>query len=271
MKKKYMINRQEHPYHIVTPSPWPFLVAFSVLNLVTSLVMYFHEMIPYFFYCICPYLIWVILTISFWFNDIVYEAVYEGDHTKKVQYGLRIGMILFILSEVMFFLSIFWAFFHLSLNPSFYIGCIWPPKGIIPLNPWSIPLLNTIILVSSGITITWAHRAITAGFHKKVITALILTIFYGILFTGFQVYEYINAPFNINDSVYGSIFYLATGFHGFHVLIGTIFLIVTLIREINYHFMKTSHFGFEAAAWYWHFVDVVWLFLFISVYIWGGR
>jgi len=179
-------------------------------------------------------------------------------------------MILFIASEVMFFLAFFWAFFHSSLAPTVEIGAVWPPKGIQVLNPWEIPFLNTLILLSSGAAVTWAHHAILAGYRKQAIYSLCVTILLAILFTAFQGYEYLSAPFTISSGIYGSTFYMATGFHGAHVLIGTTFLTVCLIREIHFHFTKNHHFGFEAAAWYWHFVDIVWLFLFVSIYYWGS-
>ena len=184
--------------------------------------------------------------------------------------GLRYGMILFIVSELMFFVAFFWAFFHASLSPTVEIGAVWPPKGIEVLNPWEVPFLNTVILLSSGAAVTWAHHAIVAGARNQAIYGLILTILLAIFFTGLQALEYLEAPFTISDGVYGSTFYLATGFHGFHVFIGTVFLSVCLLRLINFHFTKSHHFGFEAAAWYWHFVDVVWLFLFVAIYWWGG-
>jgi cytochrome c oxidase subunit 3 len=206
-----------------------------------------------------------------WWRDVVREATFEGHHTSFVQLGLRYGMILFIVSEVMFFVAFFWAFFHSSLAPTVEIGAVWPPKGIEVLNPWEIPFLNTVILLSSGASVTWAHHAIIIGDRKQAMYGLILTVLLAIFFTAFQVMEYYDAPFTISDSVYGSTFFLATGFHGFHVFVGTVFLTVCLFRLMNFHFTKNHHFGFEAAAWYWHFVDVVWLFLFVSIYWWGGN
>jgi cytochrome c oxidase subunit 3 len=206
-----------------------------------------------------------------WWRDVIREATFEGNHTLSVQTGLRIGMLLFIVSEIMFFFAFFWAFFHAALAPTPDIGSLWPPLGVETINAWGVPLLNTIILLTSGATVTWAHHAIVFGDRKNAIISLILTILLAIFFTLLQIFEYIESNFSISDSVYGSTFYLATGFHGFHVLIGTIFLGVCTLRLINYHFTKEHHFGFEAAAWYWHFVDVVWLFLFITIYWWGGK
>lgn len=212
----------------------------------------------------------ILYSMFVWWRDIIREATFEGHHTKTVQIGLRYGMILFIVSEVMFFLAFFWAFFHSSLSPTIDIGAVWPPKGVAVLNPWEVPFLNTVILLSSGAAVTWAHHAILAGYRQQAIYSLIVTILLATVFTGFQVLEYLEAPFTISDSVYGSCFFLATGFHGFHVFVGTVFLAVCLGRLANFHFSKAHHFGFEAAAWYWHFVDVVWLFLFVAIYWWGG-
>jgi cytochrome c oxidase subunit 3 len=213
----------------------------------------------------------IIYSMYVWWRDVIREATFEGHHTLLVQLGLRYGMILFIASEIMFFLAFFWAFFHSSLAPTIDIGAIWPPRGIQVLNPWEVPFLNTVILLSSGVSVTWAHHAILAGFRQQAIYSLVVTIFLAILFTGFQVLEYVTAPFAISDGIYGSTFFLATGFHGFHVFVGSIFLIICLVRAYKFHFTKFHHFGFEAAAWYWHFVDVVWLFLFVSIYWWGGN
>tara|TARA_A100001037_G_C14793441_1_gene475653 strand:- start:31 stop:660 length:630 start_codon:yes stop_codon:yes gene_type:complete len=205
-----------------------------------------------------------------WWRDIIRESTYQGHHTTTVQAGLKSGMVLFIVSEIMFFLAFFWAFFHSSLAPTIEIGAVWPPKGIDVLNPWEIPFLNTVILLTSGATVTWAHHAILAGQKTQGMVSLAATIILAAIFTGFQVIEYIEAPFTITDGIYGSTFFMATGFHGFHVFIGTIFLFICLLRLNANQFSTHQHFGFEAAAWYWHFVDVVWLFLFVAIYWWGG-
>ena len=213
-----------------------------------------------------------VLTCMFlWWRDIVRESTLEGAHTGIVQLGLRYGMLLFIVSEIMFFFAFFWAFFAAALAPVIEIGSIWPPKGIEVFNPIEIPLLNTLILLCSGATVTYAHHAITAGNKIEAVFGLVLTVVLAILFTGLQAFEYVSAGFTISDGIYGSTFYMATGFHGFHVLIGTIFLTVCLIRLTLDHFTVQHHFGFEAAAFYWHFVDVVWLFLYVAVYFWGGN
>ena len=263
-------NTQTHPYHLVDPSPWPFTISFGLFFLTFGSAMYFHGYIGSSLLTITG-LLMVILTMYTWFRDIVREAVYEGQHTKQVQLGLRNGMLLFIFSELLFFISFFWAFFHSSLAPTPDIGSLWPPLGIKTINAWGIPLLNTIILLSSGATITWAHHSIVFGDRRNAILSLIITILLSLFFTLIQAYEYIESTFSISDSIYGTTFFLLTGFHGIHVIIGTIFIIISTIRLINHHFTKQHHFGFEAAAWYWHFVDVVWLFLFVAVYWWGGN
>jgi len=266
-----MINLkiQRHPFHLVDPSPWPFIGGISALSLTTGFVMYLqcYKFGSYFF---TFGILSLIFTVVFWWRDIIREGTFQGYHTKKVQLGLRSGMILFIISEIMFFFGFFWAFFAASLSPNIDIGGIWPPPGIAVFNPWEIPLLNTVILLLSGATCTWCHYGIVAGIRKGSIIGLYLTICLGIVFTGFQLLEYFEANFSISDSIYGSVFFMATGFHGAHICIGSIFLIVCLFRLIKHHFTKEHHFGFEAAAWYWHFVDVVWLFLFVAIYWWGG-
>jgi cytochrome c oxidase subunit 3 len=212
----------------------------------------------------------VLFVMYTWWRDIIREATFEEQHTFPVQRGMRLGMILFIVSEIMFFFAFFWAFFHSSLSPVFNIGGTWPPEAITPIPMLGIPLTNTFLLLSSGATVTWAHHAILIRAKKQSLISLIFTVILATIFTGLQVLEYFDAPFTISDSVFGSCFFMTTGFHGFHVLIGTIFLTISLFRIILNHFTNTHHFGFESAAWYWHFVDVVWLFLFVTVYWWGG-
>jgi len=247
----------------------PLLSSVSALTLTSGSVLYFHG------YCLGLEttlfgLFSVLLCMFVWWRDIVREGTLEGRHTNIVQLGLRYGVILFIVSEVMFFFAFFWAFFAASFAPTIEIGTIWPPKGIDAFDAKAIPLLNTLILLCSGATVTYSHHAIVAGKKVDAIWGLILTIVLAIVFTLFQAFEYVSANFTITDGVYGSTFFLATGFHGFHVFIGTCFLIVCLIRLARNHFSSDHHFGFEAAAFYWHFVDVVWLFLYIAVYFWGG-
>ena len=244
------MSAHAHKFHLVDPSPWPFVMSMAAFVTTGGGVLYMHS------YAIGSStlslgIFMILYTMYFWWRDVVREATYEGHHTQVVQNGLRNGMILFILSEVMFFFAFFWAFFNASVAPTIEIGSIWPPLGIQVLNAFEVPLLNTVILLLSGATVTWAHHAIVAGNRKEAILGLLFTVLLGVIFTGLQAFEYIDAPFNISDGIYGTTFYLATGFHGFHVIVGTTFLAVCLARLINHHFTKEHHFGFEAAAWYW--------------------
>lgn len=214
-------------------------------------------------------LLLLLASMIVWWRDVVREATYEGHHTHQVQRGITIGFILFVVSEIMLFFAFFWAYFHSSLSPAVELGALWPPTGVEVLNPWHVPLLNTIILLSSGATITWAHHSLIAGrSRRETILALELTILLGLIFTCLQVFEYYEAPFTIADSVFGSTFFATTGLHGIHVLIGTLFLSVCFFRLIQYHFSSVHHVGFEAGILYWHFVDYVWLLVFLSFYIW---
>lgn len=267
--KLFMVSSQRHSYHLVDPSPWPISGSLGALATTVGGVMYMHSFTGG-ATLLSLGLIFILYTMFVWWRDVIRESTLEGHHTKVVQLGLRYGFILFIVSEVMFFFAFFWAFFHSSLAPAVEIGGIWPPKGIGVLNPWEIPFLNTLILLSSGAAVTWAHHAILAGKEQQAVYALVATVSLALVFTGFQGMEYYQAPFTVSDGIYGSTFFLATGFHGFHVIIGTIFLIICGIRQYLGHLTKEHHVGFEAAAWYWHFVDVVWLFLFVSIYWWGG-
>nr|YP_010022724.1 cytochrome c oxidase subunit III [Polleniopsis mongolica]QOP39572.1 cytochrome c oxidase subunit III [Polleniopsis mongolica]QXG15705.1 cytochrome c oxidase subunit III [Polleniopsis mongolica] len=262
-----MSTHSNHPFHLVDYSPWPLTASIGAMTMVTGMIKWFHQ---YDVNLLVLGNIITMLTVYQWWRDISRESTFQGLHTNVVIMGLRWGMILFILSEVLFFMSFFWAFFHSSLSPSIELGINWPPMGIIPFNPFQIPLLNTVILLTSGITVTWAHHSLMESNHSQATQSLFFTIILGIYFTMLQAYEYIEAPFTIADSVFGSTFFMATGFHGIHVLIGTTFLLMCLIRHLMNHFSKNHHFGFEAAAWYWHFVDIVWLFLYISIYWWGS-
>ena len=265
-----MAATKNHDYHLVDPDPWPLVGAFSALALFGGLVMWFHDN-RYGPVVAGVGLASVLFTMYNWWRNTVIEA-HEGYHTPVVQLHLRYGMILFIASEVMFFLAWFWAFFDSSIHPSLVdaVGGQWPPKGIEVLNPWGFPLLNTMILLCSGTTVTWAHHSLIHGDRDGLKKGLMCTIALGLLFTSIQAYEYAHAPFAFKGNIYGATFFMATGFHGFHVIVGTIFLTVCLIRAFKGDFTPKQHFGFEAAAWYWHFVDVVWLFLFTSIYVWGG-
>jgi len=286
-----MAGARNHQYHIVNPSIWPLFGSMAALAMASGGIMWMHSA-PSATLVFFAGVAGVLITFFGWWSNVIQEA-HQGDHTPIVQLHLRYGMILFIASEVMFFVGWFWAWFDFSLFPSMAenVGGQWPPKGMEVLDAWEFPLLNTLILLCSGTTITWAHHAlihgqrggalkglwglIGVGENDNVKKGLWLTIILGIFFTFFQGWEYWHAPFPFKatspgGSNYGGAFFMATGFHGFHVIIGTIFLIVCLVRVYKGHFTPKQHFGFEAAAWYWHFVDVVWLFLFASIYVWGG-
>lgn len=281
-------HQKNHDYHIIDPSPWPLTGSIGALVMGVGAVGYMRylsdstaslkglEFIsgPWLFYI---GLAIVLLTMVFWWGDCIKES-HEGHHTKVVSLHLRYGMIMFIASEVMFFVAWFWAFFDASLYPADamqelrmeYTGGSWPPQGIEVLDPLHLPLYNTVILLWSGTAVTWAHHSLLHGDRKGLIYGLLGTVALGVLFSCIQAYEYAVAPFAFKDSLYGATFFMATGFHGFHVLVGTIFLIVCLVRAVMGHFKAEQHFGFEAAAWYWHFVDVVWLFLFFAIYVWAS-
>ncbi|MCG8546833.1 MAG: cytochrome c oxidase subunit 3 [Alphaproteobacteria bacterium] len=269
----------KHDYHLVDPSPWPALGATAAFFLAFGTVLYMH---PDFFgpaaeqaiaalgiWAFMPGVALMLLTMWLWWRDVIREATVEGHHTPVVQLGMRYGMVLFIASEVMFFVAFFWAFFNSSLYPKLAPG-IWPPEGVVPLPTFGVPFMNTLILLLSGCTVTWAHHSLREGNKKGLVVGLGLTILLGLIFTGLQAFEYAVAAFKFTDGIYSSTFYMATGFHGFHVIIGTTFLIVCWFRARADHFTPDHHFGLEAAAWYWHFVDVVWLFLFCCIYWWGS-
>lgn len=255
-----------HPYHLVDIRPWPLTGSLRALVLTAGLTKWFHFYTPDLFFL---GVIGTLLTIAQWWRDTTREGRFQGLHTKKVITGLQWGIILFITSEVLFFFSFFWAFFHRSLTPCLEIGRVWPPIGVEPLNPFQVPLLNTIILLASGVTVTWTHHSLLNNKFYLAIESLFFTILLGIYFTRIQAIEYIESSFTISDSIYGATFFVATGFHGLHVIIGATFLIVSWARLKFFHFSSSHHFGFEAAAWYWHFVDVVWLFLYTFIYWWG--
>ena len=265
---------KHHPYHVPHASPWPFLGACAAGLMAAGMVMFMHNATLASFHIGAKGLllgaIGVLTVMWVWWRDVIHEAFVEKAHSKETKTGLRYGMALFISSEVMFFFAFFWAFFASSIFPKEAIGFVWPPKNIEVVHPFDLPFLMTMILLLSGCTVTWAHHAILEGKQAESVKALAVTVALGIAFTCFQGYEYYHATFHFKDGIYPSAFYMATGFHGFHVLVGSIFLTVCLFRAKNGHFTPQSHFGFEAAAWYWHFVDVVWLFLFTAVYWWGN-
>jgi cytochrome c oxidase subunit 3 len=258
---------QKHPYHLVEPSPWPVVGAIAAGMLAAGLILFMHDITPW----VLPAgLLLTLLTMFLWWRDVVKEATFQHLHTRVVQLGLRYGMLLFIASEVMFFAAFFWAYFSAALDPKEATGGVWPPEGILTFDPFEIPLLNTLILLTSGVTVTWAHHALREGDRKGMLQGLGLTVLLGACFTLLQAYEYQHAAFGFREGIYPSTFFMATGFHGFHVIVGTIFLCVCWYRAWRGHFRPDHHFGFEAAAWYWHFVDVVWLFLFVSIYVAGA-
>jgi len=277
-------NAHSHDYHLVDPSPWPIVGTIAAGAMFFGLILFMH---PDFFgdgmektltslgiWLIAPGVLLLFVTGWFWWRDVIREAEFEGYHKPVVQLGMRYGMALFICSEVMFFAAFFWAFFDASLFPREMPydlpGGVWPPEGIVTFEAFDLPFMNTLILLMSGVTVTWAHHALIEGNRKALINGLGITIILGICFTALQAYEYSHAGFSFSGGIYGSTFFMATGFHGFHVIVGTSFLTVCFFRARAGHFKPEHHFGFEAAAWYWHFVDVVWLFLFVCVYWWGG-
>jgi cytochrome c oxidase subunit 3 len=260
---------QAHPYHLVDPSPWPLVTSFALLALALSAVLYFHGFAGGGVSTLLGLFV-VISSMVLWLRDVSAEGAYQGFHTIPVQKGLVLGFVLFVVSEAFAFLSAFWAYFHSALSPTVELGAAWPPAGVEPLNYAEIPLLNTVILLSSGATVTYAHHALIRGQRRGALVGLALTVLLAAVFTGFQGYEYYEAPFTIADSVYGSAFFCCTGLHGFHVIIGTLFLLVSLFRLISYGMTSEHHVGLESGILYWHFVDVVWLFLFVSLYWWGS-
>ncbi len=270
------MSQQQHDYHLVNPSPIPFLTSFALMTLVVGAALSLHEE-PAGHYVLGAGFMMVIACCYFWWRDVIKEGLQDKAHTRVVQLGLRLGMALFIISEVMFFFAFFWAFFNSSVYPKlpleevWGIGVgVWPPTGITTFDPWDLPFINTLILLLSGTTVTWAHHALLERKNDDVITALWFTVLLGLSFSALQMYEYSHAAFGLTDGVYATTFYLATGFHGLHVMIGTAFLAVNLVRAHRKTLTPEGHLGFEFAAWYWHFVDVVWLFLFVAIYWWGS-
>jgi cytochrome c oxidase subunit 3 len=268
-----MAGHKNHDYHILPASVWPFMGAVGAFVMLLGAVLYFHDHGPWIGLI---GLAMVLYTMFAWWSDVIAEGQ-EGDHTPVVRIGLRYGMVMFIVSEIMFFAAWFWSFFKHAMYPMGVIEGVtvtpgvWPPAGIETFDPWHLPLINTLILLCSGCAATWAHHALAEENDREQMKyGLWLAIVLGAIFTVFQIYEYSHAEFSFAGNIYGANFFMATGFHGFHVIIGTIFLAVCLGRVYAGHFTQDQHVGFEAAAWYWHFVDVVWLFLFAAVYIWGG-
>nr|YP_026012.1 cytochrome c oxidase subunit III [Argulus americanus]AAS00853.1 cytochrome c oxidase subunit 3 [Argulus americanus] len=259
------MTSQNHTYHLVEKSAWPLITSGSVFIIALGIVQWFHySMMNLFIIGMISMLIMMYL----WWKDMIRESTFLGFHTMEVTKGIQMGVLLFIASEVMFFFSFFWTFFYSSLDPVIHLSMKWPPKGIIAFDPFNIPLMNSYILMCSSVSVTWAHHSLVMNNQSNFKVSMVITIILGVYFTMIQYMEYMEASFCISDAVYGSIFFVATGFHGLHVIIGTIFLTICLIRQWKFHMNKSHHQGFEAAAWYWHFVDTVWLFLYMSIYLW---
>lgn len=262
-------NYQAHPFHLVSPSPWPIYTCISLLSLTTSGISTMHGFSSGNIFLTVAFLT-LLSSMTLWWRDVISEATYLGNHTLAVQKGLNMGVALFIVSEALFFLGIFWAFFHSALSPTVELGAQWPPMGIQAVNPFELPLLNTIILLSSGVTVTYAHHSIIKGNRYGALNGLVATVVLALIFIALQGIEYSVSSFTISDGAFGSCFYLSTGFHGLHVMIGTAFIAVGLWRVMAYHSTENHHLGLESSILYWHFVDVVWLFLYISIYYWGS-
>ena len=268
---EYQSSGLKQPYHLVDPSPWPIIGALGGLLVVLGIIFAAH----YGDYIVLTIGALIVFTVMFfWWRDVVRESRTPGLHTPVVRLGLRYGMLFFISSEVMFFVAFFWSFFNFALFPDNVSGLanpVWPPPNIHSPDPYHFALLMTMVLLLSGTTITWAHHSLIENDRKGMMTGLGLTVLLGVAFTCIQLWEYTHSPFKfVGGGVYPSVFFLATGFHGFHVIVGTSFLLVCWFRARAGQFTPQRHFGFEAAAWYWHFVDVVWLFLFTCVYWWGA-
>jgi len=259
---------KSHPYHMVDPSPWPAVGTIAALSLAIGGIWYMHGG-P--LWAVAPGFLILFATFYFWWRDVIRESRAGIFHTEAVNHGLRVGFLLFIASEVMFFFAFFWAFFNAS-SPLFnhVAHTTWPPEGIVPFYAWGLPFLNTLILLTSGATVTVAHHAFRLGDRDKMVFWTGATVVLGIIFLACQAFEYSHAAFGFKDGIYPSTFFMATGFHGFHVFVGTCFLLVCFLRARAGDFTPEKHVGFEAAAWYWHFVDAVWLFLFVVIYWWGS-
>nr|DBA43538.1 TPA_asm: COX3 [Bombus balteatus] len=256
--------KKNFPFHMVTYSPWPMIVSIDIMNMMLSIILwiYLNNLMIMMMNSMV-----LLMSSLMWFRDIIRESTFQGMHSLYIIMMMKFSMIMFIISELFFFISFFWTFFHNSISPSIEINFSWPPKMIMFFNPFEIPLLNSIILILSGFTVTLSHYNLLNNKFKSSILTLMITIILGFYFNFMQVFEYYNSFFCINDSIYGSIFYLSTGFHGIHVLIGTLMLLFSLIRMIKNHFSSIHHMNFEFSIWYWHFVDVIWLFIYMFYYI----
>nr|YP_010463774.1 cytochrome c oxidase subunit III [Spelaeomysis bottazzii]UUL70723.1 cytochrome c oxidase subunit III [Spelaeomysis bottazzii] len=256
---------QKHNFHMVDMSPWPVLTGMCLFGVFAGLLNWFYF---FSFWFLFYSLLSVILICIQWWRDVIREATYIGCHVNLVMKGLQYGMVMFISSEVLFFFGFFWTFFHSFLSPTCELGMEWPPLGVNSFDPEQVPLLNSLILLSSGVSVTWAHHSMLEKKFEEAKISLLVTVMLGMYFTLLQMYEYYDAQYSISDSIFGACFFVATGFHGLHVIIGTLFLSVMLYRLLGYQFSSQNHVGFESSAWYWHFVDVVWLFLYVIVYWW---
>lgn len=263
------MGSRRHLYHLVNASPWPFFVSTSSLFFVSGAAFYMHKVLFAGYFLIFG-LLSLCYSVFFWFADIVDEGTRSGYHTKIVKRGLKLGFMLFIVSELMLFFGFFWAFFHASVSPAIQIGGVYPPPGIKFIKPLELPFFNTAVLIVSGVSVTWAHRGMAIGSFKEAMDSLLITIILGIFFIILQGYEYYESAFSFSDGVYGSVFYMLTGLHGAHVIAGVVLLIVSFLRVTQRHFLTNHYLGFVFAMWYWHFVDVVWIFLYLSVYGWGN-
>lgn len=264
-----MSSRRLHLYHLVEPSPWPFLVGLCSFSLASSMVFFFHRIQGGGLLLFLSLLL-VLACIFFWFRDIILEATFLGQHTLIVKRGLKRGFFMFILSEIMLFFGFFWAFFHSALSPSIVLNAIWPPAGIRPIFPFFYPLFNTLLLITSGLAVTWAHRAFALRSYKEAMDSFLCTLGLGLVFIVCQGVEYYESSFNFSDSIYASTFFMLTGLHGMHVIVGAVFLLVCFLRLLAKHFTHKHYLGFILAIWYWHFVDIVWVLLFLSLYCWGS-
>lgn len=264
-----ILSKQSHPYHLVEQNYWPFVMSVTLIDVILNIVLWInrYEMSG-----------WIVLSstlllvgcIVFWWLDVIREGTIYGSHTSFVRKGLSSGFLWFLLTEVLVFAGVFWGYLDAAISPNVELGMIWPPIGVITINAWELPFLNTVLLLSSGAFVTWSHHGIINNDREKIMKGIWMCLTLILIFTIFQLLEYKWAPFTLSDGVYGSVFYAGTGLHGFHVLIGTVFLGVILVRLYNYTLTARHHLGLEIAILYAHFVDVVWLLLFCVFYYWGA-
>jgi len=267
MKNEQINNK--HLFHVLEPSLWPFFIAFGIFYIVTGIAFSMHYVISGYYILLLGFVILMITSI-FWFFDISREAVVIGYHSRTVRKGLKMGFIFFILSEIMLFFGFFWAFFHSSLSTSIELGAVWPPTGLSIITVFDYPLFNTFILIISGFSVTWAHRGLSLGSFKLATDALIITIFLGFFFIFLQGLEYYESTFNLQDGIYSSSFFLLTGLHGCHVIVGAFFLFFCLLSLFYNNYLSNHYLRFVFAFWYWHFVDIVLIILFLTLYCWGS-